>query len=166
MGEKLDQLEVFHPDRMASRILGMGDVLTLIEKAEAAATEDEQKDMEARLMAGELNFDDFLTSYRMMRRMGSFKSVVSMIPGMGKQMKDVDVDEQELKRVEAIILSMTPRERRLPHVIDGSRRQRIAKGSGTTVQQVNQLLAARKQMQRMMKQFSKGKMPVLPGAGG
>jgi len=166
VGEKLDQLEVFHPDRMASRILGMGDVLTLIEKAEAAATEDEQKDMEARLMAGELNFDDFLTSYRMMRRMGSFKSVVSMIPGMGKQMKDVDVDEQELKRVEAIILSMTPRERRLPHVIDGSRRQRIAKGSGTTVQQVNQLLAARKQMQRMMKQFSKGKMPVLPGAGG
>jgi signal recognition particle subunit SRP54 len=165
VGEKLDQLEVFHPDRMASRILGMGDVLTLIEKAEAAATEDEQKDMEARLMAGELNFDDFLTSYRMMRRMGSFKSVVSMIPGLGKQMKDVDVDEQELKRVEAIILSMTPRERRLPHVIDGSRRQRIAKGSGTTVQQVNQLLAARKQMQRMMKQFSKGKMPVLPGAG-
>jgi signal recognition particle subunit SRP54 len=165
VGEKLDQLEVFHPDRMASRILGMGDVLTLIEKAEAAATEDEQKEMEARLMSGELNFDDFLTSYRMMGRMGSFKSVVSMIPGMGKQMKDVDVDEQELKRVEAIILSMTPRERRLPHVIDGSRRQRIAKGSGTTVQQVNQLLAARKQMQRMMKQFSKGKMPVLPGAG-
>jgi signal recognition particle subunit SRP54 len=165
VGEKLDQLEVFHPDRMASRILGMGDVLTLIEKAEAAATEDEQKDMEARLMAGELNFDDFLTSYRMMRRMGSFKSVMSMIPGLGKQMKDVDVDEQELKRVEAIILSMTPRERRLPHVIDGSRRQRIARGSGTTVQQVNQLLAARKQMQRMMKQFSKGKMPVLPGAG-
>jgi signal recognition particle subunit SRP54 len=165
VGEKLDQLEVFHPDRMASRILGMGDVLTLIEKAEAAASEDEQKEMEARLMAGELNFDDFLTSYRMMRRMGSFKSVISMIPGMGKQMKDVDVDEQELKRVEAIILSMTPRERRLPHVIDGSRRQRIARGSGTTVQQVNQLLAARKQMQRMMKQFSKGKMPVLPGAG-
>jgi signal recognition particle subunit SRP54 len=165
VGEKLDQLEVFHPDRMASRILGMGDVLTLIEKAEAAASEDEQKEMEARLMAGELNFDDFLTSYRMMRRMGSFKSVMSMIPGMGKQMKDVDVDEQELKRVEAIILSMTPRERRLPHVIDGSRRQRIARGSGTTVQQVNQLLAARKQMQRMMKQFSKGKMPVLPGAG-
>jgi signal recognition particle subunit SRP54 len=165
VGEKLDQLEVFHPDRMASRILGMGDVLTLIEKAEAAASEDEQNEMEARMMAGELNFDDFLTSYRMMRKMGSFKSLMSMIPGMGKQLKDVDVDEQELGRVEAIILSMTPRERRLPHVIDGSRRQRIAKGSGTTVQQVNQLLNARKQMQKMMKQMAKGKMPSLPVAG-
>jgi signal recognition particle subunit SRP54 len=165
VGEKLDQLEVFHPDRMASRILGMGDVLTLIEKAEAAATEDEQKEMEARMMAGELNFDDFLTSYRMMRRMGSFKSLVSMIPGMGSQLKDVDVDERDLARVEAMVLSMTPRERRLPNVIDGSRRQRIAKGSGTTVQQVNQLLAARKQMQKMMKQMAKGNMPSLPVAG-
>jgi signal recognition particle subunit SRP54 len=165
VGEKLDQLEVFHPDRMASRILGMGDVLTLIEKAEAAATEDEQKEMEARMMAGEIDFEDFLTSYRMMRRMGSFKSVVSMIPGMGNQLKDVDVDERELGRVEAMILSMTPRERRLPHVIDGSRRLRIARGSGTTVQQVNQLLSARKQMQKMMKQMTKGKMPSLPVAG-
>jgi signal recognition particle subunit SRP54 len=164
VGEKLDQLEVFHPDRMASRILGMGDVLTLIEKAEAATTEDEQAEMEARLLAGELNFDDFLASYRMMRRMGSFKSLLSMIPGVGRELKDVDVDERELKRVEAIVLSMTPRERRLPHVIDGSRRLRIANGSGTTVQQVNQLLNARKQMQRMMKQMSKGK--ALPGLVG
>ena len=165
VGEKLDQLEVFHPDRMASRILGMGDVLTLIEKAEAAASEDEQKEMEARLMAGELNLDDFLTSYRMMRKMGSFKSLLSMIPGMGKELKDVDVDERELRRVEAMILSMTPRERQLPHVIDGSRRRRIANGSGATVQQVNQLLSARKQMQRMMRQMTKGKMPTLPVAG-
>jgi len=166
VGEKLDQLEVFHPDRMASRILGMGDVLTLIEKAEAAASEDEKQEMEARVMAGELNFDDFLTSYRMMRRMGSVKSLVSMIPGMGKQMGDVEIDEQQMGRVEAMILSMTPRERQLPHVIDGSRRQRIARGSGTTVQQVNQLLTARKQMQKMMKQLSKGKMPALPGMAG
>src|SRR5579859_5424868 len=166
VGEKLDQLEVFHPDRMASRILGMGDVLTLIEKAEAAASEDEKQEMEARVMAGELNFDDFLTSYRMMRRMGSVKSLVSMIPGMGKQMGDVEIDEQQMGRVEAMILSMTPRERQLPHVIDGSRRQRIARGSGTTVQQVNQLLTARKQMQKMMKQLSKGKMPALPGVAG
>jgi signal recognition particle subunit SRP54 len=166
VGEKLDQLEVFHPDRMASRILGMGDVLTLIEKAEAVATEDEQKEMEARMMAGEMNFDDFLASYRMMRRMGPVKSLISMIPGVGKELKDVDVDERELKRVEAIVLSMTPRERKLPHVIDGSRRRRIAQGSGTTVQQVNQLLNARKQMQRMMKQLSKGKMPALPGTAG
>ena len=98
--------------------------------------------------------------------MGSAKSLISMIPGMGNQLKDVDVDERELARVEAIILSMTPRERKLPHVIDGSRRQRIAKGSGTTVQQVNQLLNARKQMQKMMKQLSKGKMPALPGMAG
>ena len=166
VGEKLDQLEVFHPDRIASRILGMGDVLTLIEKAEAAASEDEKEEMEARMMAGELNFDDFLTSYRMMRRMGSVKNLVSMIPGMGKQLGDVEVDEQQMSRVEAMILSMTPRERQLPHVIDGSRRQRIAKGSGTTVQQVNQLLTARKQMQKMMKQLSKGKMPALPGMAG
>jgi signal recognition particle subunit SRP54 len=162
VGEKLDQLEVFHPDRMASRILGMGDVLTLIEKAEAATTEDEQREMEARLMAGELNFDDFLASYRMMRRMGPVKSLISMIPGLGNELKDVDVDEQELGRVEAIILSMTPRERILPHVIDGSRRQRIAKGSGTTVQQVNQLLNARKQLQKMMRQMGNGKSPKLP----
>jgi len=166
VGEKLDQLEVFHPDRMASRILGMGDVLTLIEKAEAVSTEDEQREMEARMMAGEMNFDDFLASYRMMRKMGSMKSLIGMLPGVGKQLKDVDVDEREMARVEAIILSMTPRERRLPHVIDGSRRQRIAAGSGTTVQQVNQLLNARKQMQKMMKQLSKGKMPALPGMAG
>jgi len=166
VGEKLDQLEVFHPDRMASRILGMGDVLTLIEKAEEVASEDEQKEMEARMMAGEMNFDDFLASYRMMRRMGPMKSLISMLPGVGKELKDVDVDERELTRVEAIVLSMTPQERKLPHVIDGSRRLRIAKGSGTTVQQVNQLLNARKQMQRMMKQLSQGKMPALPGMAG
>jgi signal recognition particle subunit SRP54 len=163
VGEKLDQLEVFHPDRMASRILGMGDVLTLIEKAEAVVEEEDQAAMEARLMAGDLNFDDFLTSYRMMRRMGSVQSLISMIPGMGKQLQGVDVNEQELTRVEAIILSMTPKERRMPHVIDGSRRQRIAQGSGTSVQQVNQLLNARKQMQKMMKQMKKGKMPAFPG---
>jgi signal recognition particle subunit SRP54 len=163
VGEKLDQLEVFHPDRMASRILGMGDVLTLIEKAEAVVEEEDQAAMEARLMAGDLNFDDFLTSYRMMRRMGSVQSLISMIPGMGKQLQGVDVNEQELTRVEAIILSMTPKERRMPHVIDGSRRQRIAQGSGTSVQQVNQLLNARKQMQKMMKQMKKGKVPAFPG---
>ncbi|HZR93822.1 MAG TPA: signal recognition particle protein [Gaiellaceae bacterium] len=166
VGEKLDQLEVFHPDRMASRILGMGDVLTLIEKAEAAVEAEDGEEMERRLMAGELDFEDFLTSYRMMRKMGSVKSLISMLPGVGRQLRDVDVDEQELRRVEAIILSMTPRERRLPHVIDGSRRRRIARGSGTTVQQVNQLLNARKQMQKMMKQMSKGKLPALPGATG
>jgi len=161
LGEKLDQLEVFHPDRMASRILGMGDVLTLIEKAEAAASEEDQAELEARLRAGELTFDDFLTSYRMMRRMGPLKGVISMIPGLGKQFQDVDVDEREVARIEAIILSMTPDERRRPEIIDGSRRVRIANGSGTAVQQVNHLLNSRKQMQKLMKQLGTGKMPAL-----
>ena len=165
-GEKLDQLEWFHPDRMASRILGMGDVMTLIEKAEAAVAEDEQAEMEARLRAGEFTFDDFLASYKMLRKMGPLKGVLSMIPGMGNQLKGLDIDERELARVEAIILSMTPRERGFPHTIDGSRRQRIARGSGTTVQEVSRLLNARKQMQKLMKQMGKGKMPALPGLAG
>jgi len=167
VGEKLDQLEYFHPDRMASRILGMGDVLTLIEKAEEAADEDEQARLEQQLMAGEFTFDDFLSSYKMLRRMGPLKGVLGMIPGMGKQLEGLDdVDERQMARVEAIVLSMTPRERSLPHVIDGSRRKRIAAGSGTTVEQVNQLLLARKQMAKMMKQVGKGKMPALPGMPG
>src|SRR5512133_3492907 len=162
VGEKLDQLEYFHPDRMASRILGMGDVLTLIERAEEAASEEDQAQLEARMRAGEVTFDDFLSSYRMLRKMGPLKGVLGMIPGVGKQLQGLDVNEAELKRVEAIVLSMTPRERQLPHLIDGSRRKRIAAGSGTTIQQVNKLLAARKQMQKMMKQMGKGKMPGVP----
>jgi signal recognition particle subunit SRP54 len=162
VGEKLDQLEYFHPDRMASRILGMGDVLTLIEKAEQAADEDEQARLEQQFLAGEFTFDDFLASYKMLRRMGPLKGVLSMLPGVGKQLEGVDVNEKDMARVEAIVLSMTPRERSMPHLIDGSRRKRIAAGSGTTIQQVNQLLSARKQMQKMMKQMKKGKMPGLP----
>ncbi|HKP17475.1 MAG TPA: signal recognition particle protein, partial [Gaiellaceae bacterium] len=166
VGEKLDQLEWFHPDRMASRILGMGDVLTLIEKAEAAVEADEQEAMEQRLRAGEFTFDDFLASYKMLRRMGPLKGVLSMIPGLGKQLQGLDIDEREVARVEAIILSMTPRERSFPHVIDGSRRQRIARGSGTTVTEVSRLLNARKEMQKVMKQMSRGKVPALPGFSG
>ena len=158
-GEKLDQLEYFHPDRMASRILGMGDVLTLIERAEQAAEADEQEEMERRLRAGQFTFEDFLQSYRMMRRMGPLKSIAGMIPGLGKQLQGANVDERELSRVEAIVLSMTVEERRRPELINGSRRARIAQGSGTTVQQVNQLLTARKQMAKMVKQMGKGKMP-------
>jgi signal recognition particle subunit SRP54 len=161
VGEKLDQLEWFHPERMASRILGMGDVLTLIEKAEAAAEADEQAELEKRLRAGQFTFDDFLASYRMMRKMGPLRSIVGMIPGLGRQMQGVDVDDRDLARVEAIVLSMTPYERRNPDVINGQRRARIARGSGTSVQQVNQLLQARKQMQKMMRQMRQGKMPNL-----
>jgi signal recognition particle subunit SRP54 len=160
-GEKLDQLEYFHPDRMASRILGMGDVMTLIERAEQAAEVDEQEEMERRLRAGQFTFEDFLQSYRMMRRMGPVKSIVGMIPGLGKQLQGADVDDRELGKVEAIVLSMTVDERRRPEIINGSRRARIAKGSGTTVQQVNQLLNARKQMAKLVKQMGKGKMPNL-----
>jgi signal recognition particle subunit SRP54 len=160
-GEKLDQLEYFHPDRMASRILGMGDVLTLIERAEAAVEEDEQAALEKRLMQGRFTFDDFLQAYKMMRKMGPVKNVLGMIPGMGKQLRGVDVDERQLSRVEAMVLSMTAEERRNPEIIKGSRRARIAAGSGTSVQQVNQLLQSRKQMEKMMKQMGRGKMPNL-----
>jgi len=168
-GEKPDALEVFHPDRMASRILGMGDVLTLIERAEAAVADDEQAEMEKRLRQGQFTFDDFLRAYKMLRRMGPLGGILKLIPGMKEQVGDVDVDEQQLKRVEGIVLSMTPHERSTPHVIDGKRRLRIARGSGTQVEQVNQLLEARKQMERMMKQMGRGKMPAAlapPGTAG
>jgi len=165
VGERLEQLEYFHPDRMASRILGMGDVLTLVEKAEAAVEDEEAAELEKRVLQGEFTFDDFLRSYKMLRRMGPLQGVLKLIPGLGSQLEGLgEVDERQLARVEGIVLSMTPQERRFPHVIDGSRRQRIAKGSGTTVQQVNQLLAARKQMAKAMKQLGKGKLPALPGA--
>jgi signal recognition particle subunit SRP54 len=163
-GEKLADLDWFHPDRMASRILGMGDVLTLIERAEAAVADDEKEELEQRMMRGEFSFDDFLKSYKMLRRMGPLQGVLKLIPGLGSQLEGLDqVDDKQLNRVEAIILSMTPHERRLPHIIDGSRRKRIAGGSGTTVEQVNQLLQARKAMAQMTKQMAKGKMPSLPG---
>jgi signal recognition particle subunit SRP54 len=160
-GEKLDALEVFHPDRMASRILGMGDVLTLIERAEAAVEEDDQAEMEKRMRAGQFTFDDFLKAYKMLRRMGPLQGILKMIPGVGSQLGDLEVDERQMGRVEAIVLSMTPNERRTPHLIDGKRRIRIANGSGSSVEQVNQLLEGRKQMEKMMKQMGRGKMPAL-----
>jgi signal recognition particle subunit SRP54 len=165
-GEKLDALEVFHPDRMASRILGMGDVLTLIERAEQAASEDEQAQMEARMRKGQFTFDDFLQAQKMLRRMGPLQGVLKLVPGLGQQLSGLDVDERRLRHVEAMVLSMTPHERSTPHLIDGRRRQRIARGSGTSVEQVNQLLEARKMMERLMKQMGKGKMPALPGMPG
>ena len=166
VGEKLDQLEYFHPDRMASRILGMGDVLTLIEKAEAAVDENQAEELERRMRAGEFTFDDFLSSYRMLRKMGPLQGVLKLVPGLGKQLQGLDVDESQLGRVEAIVLSMTPRERSMPHLINTQRRRRIAAGSGTTLDEVNKLMAARKQMAKMMKQMGKGKMPAFPGQAG
>jgi signal recognition particle subunit SRP54 len=163
-GERLEALEVFHPERMASRILGMGDVLSLIERAEQAVSAEQQAEMEQRMRQGHFSFDDFLQAQRMLRRMGPLQGLLKMVPGMG-QLSEVDVDEGRLKRVEAMILSMTPRERAVPHLIDGHRRRRIATGSGASVQEVNQLLEARKMMETMMKQVGKGKMPSLPGLG-
>jgi signal recognition particle subunit SRP54 len=168
VGEKLDQLELFHPERMASRILGMGDVLSLIERAEQAVEVDEQAEMEERMLKGRFSFEDFLRAYKMMRRMGSLKGLMGMIPGLGSQLKGADVDERQLVRVEAVVLSMTPQERRRPEIIDGKRRVRISRGSGTTVQQVNQVLEMRKAMERMLKQINAGgkmRLPV-PGATG
>src|SRR5204863_9908290 len=135
----------------------MGDVLTLIERAEAAVEEDEQKEMEARMLKGQFSFDDFLRSYKMIRRMGPIQGVLKLIPGVGKQLDGLDdVDEKQLGRVEAMILSMTPVERPRPTVIDVSRRQRIARGPGTSVEETNRLLDARKQMEKLMKGMSRG----------
>jgi signal recognition particle subunit SRP54 len=167
VGEKLDQLEYFHPDRMASRILGMGDVLTLIERAEQAVEQDEQAELEARMLKGQFSFDDLLKTYRMIGKMGSIQGLLKLIPGIGKQLEGIDqIDERQFGRVEAMILSMTPQERAMPRVIDGSRRQRIARGSGVVVEEVNRLMEARKQMEKLLKGMSKGKMPDLGALAG
>jgi len=158
VGEKLDALEVFHPDRMASRILGMGDVLTLIEKAESVFDEKKAKELEKKIRKDSFTLEDFRDQLQQVRKMGSLESILGMIPGLSKQMKgmgSVDFDEKGLVRVEAIINSMTPRERINHLIINGSRRLRIARGSGTSVQEVNQLLKRYAQARKMMKQFSK-----------
>lgn len=158
VGEKLDALEVFHPDRMASRILGMGDVITLIEKAEAAFDEGKAKELEKKIRKDSFTLEDFRDQIQQFRKMGSLDSILGMIPGFSNKMKGMgglDVDEKELVRVEAIINSMTPKERANFMIINGSRRLRIARGSGTSVQEVNQLLKRYAQARKMMKQFAK-----------
>jgi signal recognition particle subunit SRP54 len=160
VGEKLDQFERFHPDRMAQRILGMGDVLSLIEKAEKQYDEDEAKELERKLRRNEFTLEDFLAQLKQVRKMGPLTSLLGMMPGFaGQQLKGLKVDERELDRVQAIILSMTPEERRRPELIKGSRRLRIAKGSGTSVQHVNQLVKQFDQMRKVMRQIGRGKMP-------
>jgi signal recognition particle subunit SRP54 len=161
VGEKLEDFERFHPDRMAGRILGMGDVLSLIEKAEKEVDRDQALDMQEKLRREQFTLDDFLGQMRQVRKMGPMGNLIGMLPGMGamKGMKDVDVDEGELDRVEAIILSMTPQERRHPEVINGSRRKRIAAGAGVKVQHVNQLVKQFDQVRKLMKQMASGKMP-------
>jgi signal recognition particle subunit SRP54 len=162
VGEKLDELERFHPQRMASRILGMGDVLSLIEKAEEVSDTQQAEDLERKIRNRQFTLEDFLQQLRQVRRMGPLSNVLGLMPGMGKamkQMRQVNMDDRELDRIEAIILSMTPSERAHPDLIDGSRRKRIARGSGTTVQAVNQLVKQFAQMNKLMAQLAKGKLP-------
>jgi signal recognition particle subunit SRP54 len=160
-GERLDAFERFHPDRMAQRILGMGDVLTLIEKAGREIDETEAKQLEKRVRAGDFDLDDFLGQLRAMRRMGPLQGLLGMLPGVGAQMRGMKVDEREIDRIEAIILSMTPLERRRPELIKGSRRLRIARGSGTSVQAVNQIVKQFGQVRKVMRQVGSGRMPDL-----
>jgi signal recognition particle subunit SRP54 len=155
VGEKLADFEPFYPDRLASRILGMGDVLTLIEKAEAVFDADQAKAAEEKLRSGRFTLEDFLDQMRQMRKMGPLQSIVGMMPGVPKELRDAELDEGELARVEAIICSMTPAERQEPSVINGSRRQRIARGSGTSTQQVNAPLKQFKLVQQMMRTMTK-----------
>jgi signal recognition particle subunit SRP54 len=160
-GEKLDQFEKFHPDRMAQRILGMGDVMTLVEKAQETYDEEQAAELERKLRKQEFGLDDFLDQMRQIRRLGPLQSLLGMIPGMGKELRGVKVDESEFDRIQAIILSMTPHERRHPELIKGSRRLRIAQGSGTNVQAVKQLIKQFDQMRKVMRQVAQGRMPDL-----
>lgn len=160
VGEKLDALEPFHPQRMAGRILGMGDVVSLVEKAQEQVSEDEAKALEAKMAKGQLDMDDFLKQMKMMRRMGSMKSLMGMLPGVGSMMKDIDIDEKELDRTEAMIQSMTPKERKKPDIVNHKRKQRIAKGSGTDPNQVGKLTKQFNMLSKLMKNM--GGM----GAGG
>ena len=163
-GEKLEQFERFHPDRMAQRILGMGDVMSLIEKAGREVDEDQAHALERKMRRNEFGLDDFLEQMRSIRRMGPIANLLGMIPGLGgHQLRSMKVDERQLDQIQAIILSMTAEERRRPELIKGSRRLRIARGSGTSVQQVNQLVKQFAQMRKMMRQLGRGKMPDIGG---
>ena len=161
VGEKPGDLEAFHPDRMAQRILGMGDVMTLVEKAEREFDERKAEELERKIRKQEFTFDDFLDQLQQVRRMGPVSGLLKMIPGLGSQLSGMKIDDRELDRVQAIITSMTPEERANPSILNGSRRRRIAQGSGTNVSAVNQLVKQFSQMQKMMRSLSQGKMPNL-----
>jgi signal recognition particle subunit SRP54 len=168
--EKMDGLDVFHPDRMASRILGMGDVISLVERAQQQFDEEEARKIQKKIAKNQFGFDDFLKQIQQVKKMGNMKDLVGMIPGMGKTMKDVDIDEDAFKGIEAIIHSMTRQERETPKILNGSRRKRIARGSGTEVTEVNQLIKQFSQMGKMMKMMqgggSKQMMQMMKGGGG
>ena len=165
MGEKMDALDVFHPERMADRILGMGDIVSLVERAQQLYDEREAKRLEERIAKDQFDFNDFLAQIHQIKKMGNIKDLAAMIPGVGKALKDIDIKDDAFKSIEAIIYSMTPEERSKPHILDGHRRKRIALGSGTSVQDVNKLLTQFAQTRKMMKTlqgFKGGKMPTMP----
>lgn len=165
VGEKIDDIELFHPERLVSRILGMGDVVSLVEKAQSAIDEEDAKSLEEKIRTQKFDLDDFLKQLQNIKKLGSLGSILKMIPGMG-QIGDLAPAEKEMKKVEAIIQSMTKEERKKPEILKASRKQRIAKGSGTEVADVNRLLKQFEEMKAMMKMFSGGKMPSLPSFGG
>lgn len=167
-GEKMDAIDLFHPDRMANRILGMGDVVSLVERAQQAYDEEEARRINKKIRKNQFGFDDFLSQMEQMKKMGSMKDLLGMIPGVGKAVKDIDIDDDSLKPIEAIIKSMTPNERSNPEILNGTRKQRIAKGSGTSIQEVNQLIKQFDQMRKMMKMMNKsgGKRALASMLGG
>jgi signal recognition particle subunit SRP54 len=159
-GEKLDAIDLFHPSRMADRILGMGDIVSLVEKAQAQFDEKQALEIQRKLARNQFNFNDFLSQIQQIKKMGNLKDLASMIPGLGKAIKDVDIDDNAFKGIEAIIYSMTEKERLNPEIINGSRRKRIAAGSGTSLQEVNRLLTQFEQTRKMMKAATAIKNPM------
>ena len=153
-GEKLDALDIFYPSRMADRILGMGDIVSLVEKAQEQFDEEESKRLHKKIAKNQFGFDDFLNQIQQIKKMGNMKDLLGMIPGVGKAVRDIDISNDSFKHIEAIIQSMTKDERTNPMLLDGSRRQRIAQGSGTTIQEVNKLIKQFDEMKKMMKVFS------------
>jgi signal recognition particle subunit SRP54 len=164
-GEKMDTLDIFHPDRMAQRILGMGDIVSLVEKAQAQIDEAEAARLEKRIRKNQFDFEDFKTQLQQIKKMGNLKDLMGMIPGVGKQIKDLDINDNAFQGIEAMINSMTPEERRNPELINPSRKQRIANGSGRDLQELNQFLKQFEQMKDMMKMFNKMPMGRMPGMG-
>ena len=172
-GEKMEALDVFHPERMADRILGMGDIVSLVERAQAQYDEEEARKLQRKIQKNQFDFDDFLGQIQQIKKMGNLKELASMIPGVGKALKDIDIDDNAFKGIEAIIQSMTPKERKHPEILNQSRKNRIAKGSGTTLQEVNRLVKQFDQTRKMMKMVTgskmgkmMGKMPMMPGMPG
>ena len=162
-GEKMEAIDLFHPNRMADRILGMGDVVSLVERAQEQFDEEAAKKLQRKMARNQFDFNDFLAQIEQIKKMGNIKDLMSMIPGIGKAVKDMDIDDNAFKNVEAIIHSMTPKERENPDIINASRRERIARGSGTTLQEVNRLMKQFEQIRKTMKTVAGGKMPSLPG---